>query len=251
MDINAEEKAAKAVEQKLWKSIQRRFNKGVVDYGLIADGDRIMVGLSGGKDSLVLLRLMAERSKIWKPRFEVVAVHVTMESVPYCSDLEYLRDYAQAMNVPFHIITTSFDAEKEPEKSRCFLCSWTRRKAMFSLAKELKCNKIALGHHMDDIIETMLMNITFEGNFSTMRPKLKMDKFDMTIIRPLCLVHEADIKEYALLTGFKQQIKTCPFDAKTNRTKMKGMLQQLEAINPEARYSIWHSMKDVLQEKRP
>lgn len=100
---------------------------------------------------------------------------------------------------------------------------------------------------MDDIIETMLMNITFEGNFTTMRPLLKMDKFDMTIVRPLCLVHEADIKAYALQAGFKQQIKVCPFDAKTNRTSMKGMLQQLEAINPEARYSIWHSMTEILR----
>lgn len=247
MSNNFEENSSLKDEQKIWTRIQRRFNKGVVEYGLITDGDRILVGLSGGKDSIVLLRLLAERSRIWKPRFEVRAVHITMENMPYCSDLEYLREYAQSLGVPFHVITTSFDADREPEKSRCFICSWTRRKAMFSLAKELKCNKIALGHHMDDIIETMLMNITFEGNFTTMRPLLKMDKFDMTIVRPLCLVHEADIKAYALQAGFKQQIKVCPFDAKTNRTSMKGMLQQLEAINPEARYSIWHSMTEILR----
>lgn len=235
-------------EQRNWHRLTRHFNKGCVDYHLLADGDRILIGLSGGKDSMALLRLMAERARIFRPRIEVVAVHVVMSSVDYSSDLDHLARYAAALGVPFHVAHATFDAAREPDKSRCFLCSWHRRKAMFELARQLGCNKLALGHHMDDIIETMLMNLTFEGNFTTMRPLLRMKKFDLTVIRPLCLVHEADLKEFAVHAQLPGQIKKCPFDGHTNRSEMKAVLHQLEALNPEARYSLWHSMAPILND---
>ena len=104
---------------------------------------------------------------------------------------------------------------------------------------------------MDDILETLLMNITFQGAFSTMPPKLMMKKFDMTIIRPMCLVHESDLEEMASVRGFKKQIKNCPYETQSNRTDMKGVLKQLEALNPEARYSLWGSMTNVQEELLP
>ena len=150
-----------STEQLLRRKIQRRFNKAVVDYSMLADGDKILVGLSGGKDSLALLELLAKRSRILKPKFSVVAVHVSMTNIPYQADLDYLRNYAEALGVPFIHYETSFDPSTDTRKSPCFLCSWNRRKALFTVAKEQGCNKIALGHHMDDILETLLMNITF------------------------------------------------------------------------------------------
>lgn len=99
---------------------------------------------------------------------------------------------------------------------------------MFTVAKEQGCNKIALGHHMDDILETLLMNITFQGAFSTMPPKLVMRKFEMTIIRPMCLVHEADLIEMARIRGFRKQIKDCPYESLSNRSNMKEVLYSLE-----------------------
>lgn len=99
---------------------------------------------------------------------------------------------------------------------------------MFTVAKEQGCNKIALGHHMDDILETLLMNITFQGAFSTMPPKLVMRKFEMTIIRPMCLVHEADLIEMARILGFRKQIKNCPYESLSNRSNMKDVLYSLE-----------------------
>ncbi|WP_072532317.1 ATP-binding protein [Bacteroides ilei] len=238
-------------EDKLMRRIAKRFNKGVVQYGLIEEGDRILVGLSGGKDSLALLELLANRSRIYKPRFSVVAAHVVMTNIPYKSDMDYLKEYAEGLGVPFVRYETSFDPSTDTRKSPCFLCSWNRRKALFTVAKEQGCNKIALGHHMDDILETLLMNMTFQGAFSTMPPKLVMRKFDMTIIRPMCLVHEADLLEMAAVRGYRKQIKNCPYETDSHRSDMKEVLHRLEEMNPEARYSLWGSMNNIQTDLLP
>lgn len=238
-------------EDKLMRRISTRFNKGVVKYRLIDDGDKILIGLSGGKDSLALLELLAKRSRILKPKFSVVAVHVSMTNIPYQADLNYLKEYSESLGVSFVHYETSFDPSTDTRKSPCFLCSWNRRKALFTVAKEQGCNKIALGHHMDDILETLLMNLTFQGAFSTMPPKLVMKKFDMTIIRPMCMVHEADLQELAEVRKYRKQVKHCPYETQSNRTDMKGVLKQLETLNPEARYSLWGSMTNVQEELLP
>ena len=239
------------MEEKLMRRIQKCFNKGVVQYGLIEDGDKILVGLSGGKDSLALLELLALRSRIYKPKFSVVAAHVVMKNISYESDMDYLRSYAELLGVPFICYETSFDPSTDTRKSPCFLCSWNRRKALFSVAKEQGCNKIALGHHMDDILETLLMNMTFQGAFSTMPPKLVMRKFDMTIIRPMCLVHEADLLQMAAYRGYKKQIKNCPYEKDSNRSSIKEVFHTLEKLNPEARYSLWGSMSNIQSDLLP
>lgn len=238
-------------EAKLMRRIEQRFMKGIVQYGLIEEGDKILVGLSGGKDSLALLELLARRSRIYKPRFSVVAVHVVMTNIAYESDMDYLRTYAEGLGVPFVRCETSFDPSTDNRKSPCFLCSWNRRKALFTVAKEQGCNKIALGHHMDDILETLLMNMTFQGAFSTMPPRLVMRKFDMTIIRPMCLVHESDLVEMAALRGYRKQIKNCPYEKDSHRSEMKDVLKRLEAMNPEARFSLWSSMNNVQADLLP
>lgn len=238
-------------DDKIMRRLEQRFNKGVVKYRLIEDGDKILIGLSGGKDSLALLELLARRSRILKPQFTVVAVHVGMANIPYQSDIEYLKGYAEGFGVPFVYNETSFDPSTDTRKSPCFLCSWNRRKALFTVAKEQGCNKIALGHHMDDILETLLMNITFQGAFSAMPPKLAMRKFDMTIIRPMCLVHESDLIEMARIRGFRKQIKNCPYESQSNRSDMKEVLRSLEKLNPEARYSLWGSMTNIQEELLP
>lgn len=238
-------------EEKTIRRIEKRFNKGVVGYGLIEEGDKILVGLSGGKDSLALVELLGKRSRIFKPRFSVVAVHVVMTNIPYQADLEYLKEHAAMYGIPLIVYETSFDPTTDTRKSPCFLCSWNRRKALFTVAKEQGCNKIALGHHMDDILETLLMNITFQGAFSSMPPKLVMRKFDMTIIRPMCLVHESDLIELSELHAYRKQKKNCPYESQSSRSDMKGILRQLEALNPEARYSLWGSMTNVQADLLP
>lgn len=243
--------AKQTEEDKTLYRINKRFLKGIVDYGLISDGDKILVGLSGGKDSMALLELLAMRSRIFKPRFTVMAVHVEMSNIEYKSDTTYLSEFARSLGVEFVTYTTSFDPTTDTRKSPCFLCSWNRRKALFTVAKEHGCNKIALGHHMDDILETLLMNMTFQGAVSTMPPLLVMRKFDMTIIRPMCLLHESDLIEMARIRGYRKQIKNCPYEKDSHRSDMKEVLRRLEEMNPEARYSLWSSMNNIQEDMLP
>ena len=232
----------------LGERIQRQFGRGVVKYGLITDGDSILVGLSGGKDSLCLLELLARRSKVRVPHFTVQALHVRMENIHYETDTTWLQQFCQQLDVPLHVVTTGFDSSLSThhsslkQKPACFLCSWQRRKQLFNLAQSLGCNKIALGHHQDDILHTALMNLTFQGHFSTMPALLKLRKMPLTIIRPLCMVSEDDIAAYAEQQGYRKQLKQCPYERETHRTSAKELLNQMQQLNPEARFSLWNAL---------
>lgn len=230
-------------EQKLERKIISRFRKALSDYNLIDDGDYILIGLSGGKDSLCLLEMLARRAKIQRPNFKVEAVHIRMENIKYETSTDYLQSFADRFDVPLHILTTGFDASTDKRKSPCFLCSWNRRKQIFNLAQKLGCNKIALGHHQDDIIHTTLMNEIFQGHFSTMPVKLKFKKMPVTLIRPLCLEEEADIRQYAEQQGYQKQIKQCPYENDSHRSEISRLFEEIERMNPEARYSIWNSLE--------
>ena len=261
--------------RRLEKRLKERFVKAMATYHLIEDDDRILVGLSGGKDSLLLTELLAKRAKIEHPRFSVEALHVRMENIHYETDTSYLQQFCDALDVRLHVKTTRFEVEStdklEPsnksessdkskpaaqssessessarlrkQKQPCFLCSWNRRKEMFNLAQELGCNKIALGHHQDDLIHTVLMNLCFQSRFGTMPALLKMRKMPLTIIRPLCLIPESDIKAYAELQGYHKQQKLCPYETNSHRTDIKQIYDRLEQLNPEVRYSIWGTLE--------
>jgi len=264
--------------RRLEKRLNERFVKAMATYHLIEDDDRILVGLSGGKDSLLLLELLAKRAKILHPRFTVEALHVRMENIHYESDTSYLQSFCDALGVPLHVRTTRFEVEPiepavEPaidpsveqakpveqaavpqqhpspsarlrrQKQPCFLCSWNRRKELFNLAQELGCNKIALGHHQDDILHTALMNLMFQAHFATMPARLKMRKMPLTIIRPLCMIQEQDIKAYAELQGYQKQQKLCPYETDSHRTDIKRLYEEMERISPEVRYNIWGALE--------
>ena len=235
------------VEKELEQTLTRRFQKALVNYGLIDDGDKILVGLSGGKDSLCLLELLAKRSRIQRPSFTVEAVHVRMENIAYATDTSYLETFCSDLDAPLHIVTTRFDDTIPTKKPKCFLCSWHRRKEIFNLAQSLHCNKIALGHHNDDIIHTALMNLTFQGHFSTMPAKLQMRKMPLTIIRPLCLIHEKDIIRWAEIRNYQKQIKLCPYETVSHRADIRQLFDTIESINPEARYSIWNALDSEMK----
>ncbi len=229
--------------QKTERKITKKFNEGCVRYGLLNDGDKILVGLSGGKDSLMLLRLMALRSRIFRPKIEVEAVHVVMDNVPYVTDISYLTEFCTELGVRLHVLHTSFDELENKEKGACFLCSWHRRKAMFTFAEDNGFNKIALGHHQDDILTTLLMNMSFEGNLTTMQPSMRMEHYALSIIRPLCLVCESDIATYAAMAEWKKQTKNCPYENLTQRKRMEEILQDMLRLNPEVRYNMWRSIQ--------
>ena len=237
--------------RRLEKRLNERFVKAMATYHLIEDDDHILVGLSGGKDSLLLLELLAKRTKIDHPRFSVEALHVRMENIHYATDTSYLQQFCDDLGVKLHVRTTRFEMGEETikdsrdarrQKQPCFLCSWMRRKELFNLAQELGCNKIALGHHQDDLIHTALMNLTFQGRFDTMPARLKMKKMPLEIIRPLCMIEEQDIKAYAELQGYQKQQKLCPYETDSHRTDIKRLYNDIEQLNPEARYSIWRAL---------
>jgi tRNA 2-thiocytidine biosynthesis protein TtcA len=238
-------------DKKTLQKIQSKVKKAINDYQLIDNDDHILIGLSGGKDSLALVELLGERMKIFVPRFKLTAVHISVENISYQSDLEYLKNYAAQFGIPFVHHTTKFDGTTDTRKSTCFLCSWHRRKALFEVAKSLNCNKIALGHHLDDIAETLLLNLVYQGSFGTMPPKLKMDKFDMTIIRPLALVTEKEMKEMELIRAYHKQVKNCPHEKDSSRRDAKNLLTELEKWNPDVRQSIWGAMENIKKEYLP
>lgn len=230
-------------QQKLEAKLTRHFRKAIKDFDLIEEGDSILAALSGGKDSLFLLEMLGRKMRISKPHFTVHAIHIRMDNIKYESDTTYLEDFAAQFNIPLHIVNTSFDMSTDNRKSPCFLCSWNRRKQIFLKAQELGCNKIALGHHMDDIIHTTLMNQFFQGHFSTMPARLKMRKMPITIIRPLCMEDEADIKRYAEMQGYRKQKKLCPYETDSHRSDIASLFEKIEAMAPEARFSMWNSLK--------
>ena len=243
-------------EERLLAKLTKRFHKACADYGLIADGDHILIGLSGGKDSLLLTELLGRRSKIYKPRFTVTALHVRVKERDYQTDLSYLETFCEEAGVKLIVRDTMINDEMsataslndgmmKKETNPCFLCSWYRRKALFNVAQEIGCNKIAFGHHRDDVIETLLMNLIYQGAFATMPPVLQLEKMPLQIIRPLCLNDEADIRRYAEMRQYRKQPKLCPFEHVSAREKVKGLMEQIKALNPEAVDSISAAMSNV------
>lgn len=223
---------------KLQNRLTKRFHKACADFSLIEEGDHILIGLSGGKDSLALVELLGKRAQIFVPRFKVTAIHVRVRERAYLTDISYLQAFCDEFRVPLIVRDTEIGEERD-SKAPCFLCSWYRRKALFDTAAQLGCNKIAFGHHKDDIVETLLMNLFFQGNFSTIYPKLQMDKMPIQLIRPLCLIEEKDLIRYAALRGYVPQKKTCPFEQASSRADIKALIRQLESLNPNVRDSLW------------
>lgn len=220
--------------------VLHQFNKGCTKYQLLQDEDRIVVALSGGKDSMLLARLLAERARIFKPSIKVVAVHVVMDNVPYSTDLDYLQNYCTELGLPLRVIHTDYDESTDHRKTHCFLCAHYRRRALFDFATQNNFNKVALGHHQDDILVTALMNMTFEGSTDTMHPIMPLSHWPLKVIRPLCLVRESWIKQITF--DIKEQKKHCPYESFTRRHDMEAVFKHLEQLNPEARHSLWHAL---------
>lgn len=240
-------------ETKLQKKLRKLLDKAIFDYHLIEDGDKVLVGLSGGKDSLFLTDILAERMKIWKPKFTVEALHVRMKHIDYQTSTDYLQSFCDKLGIPLHIEETDFNPSTDRRKVPCFLCSWYRRKVLFEKAKALGCNRIAFGHHQDDIIHTALLNQLYQGRYATMPVLLQMDKMPFSIIRPLCLMQEKDIMQMAAYRHYEKQAKLCPYEKTSNRDYVAHLFEEIEKHNPEARYSMWHAFEkaDILVSKAP
>ena len=230
-------------EYRVGEKVRRRFRAGLKDFALVQPGDHILVGLSGGKDSMALLELLGELRRQMRENITLVALHVRMENVDYQSDSCYLADFAAKCGAQFVLRTSSFEKDREEGRTPCFLCSWNRRKALFETAKEMGCNKIALGHHQDDILRTAMMNLTFTGTFATMPALLKMRKMPLTIIRPLCKVEEEDLVKWSNFHQYEPLRKICPHERESNRTNIENVMNAMKTINPEYRYHLWKALE--------
>ena len=230
-------------EYKVSEKVRRRFRAGVKDFELIAPGDHVLVGLSGGKDSMALLELLGELRRHQRGSFELKALHVRMENVDYQTDHGYLAEFAEKCGAEFVLRTASFEQDREEGRTPCFLCSWNRRKTLFETAQELGCNKIALGHHQDDILRTTMMNLTFTGTFATMPALLQMRKMPLTIIRPLCKVEEEDLKKWSKFHDYQPLKKLCPYERESNRTGIETVMDAMKNLNPEYRYHLWRALE--------
>lgn len=238
-------------EKLFMRDFFRKVGKAVYDYQLIEAGDKILVGVSGGKDSLALLEVLALRARDPKQRYRVVAAHVAVENVAYEVDGDYIREFCERLGVEYVSRTIATTVEEGSGKPVCFVCSWNRRKALFELAKEQGCNKLALGHHRDDAVESLLMSMMFNGTIASMPPKLDMFGHTFTLIRPLIYLTNEETAQYAVFRAFRKQKKNCPYEQVTNRQAVADLIRRMETLSPHVRGNLFASMKNIRAEYLP
>lgn len=246
----------KSIRKKFHKTIFSRFTKAINEYELVKEGDKIAVCISGGKDSMLMAKLFQELQKHRKVNFDVV--FLVMNPGYNETNRKVIEENARLLNIPITIFETSiFETVYEIEKSPCYLCARMRRGYLYSKAKELGCNKIALGHHYDDVIETILMGMLYGAQIQTMMPKLHSTNFEgMELIRPMYLIREDDIKHWRdyndlhfiqCACRFTDTCTTCREDGSTGskRMEIKGLIKELKEINPFIEGNIFKSVENV------
>jgi tRNA 2-thiocytidine biosynthesis protein TtcA len=234
---------------KLERNIARRVGQAIHDFDLIRAGDRVMVCLSGGKDSFTLVDILCQLRRRSPVRFDMVVANLDQGYAGYRSDL--LAEWVRARGLEYH----QEQADFPPIMSRvlpagatpCSLCSRLRRGVFYNLAPRLGCTKIALGHHLDDLAETLLMNMFYSGRLQTMPPRLTSDDGRNVVIRPLCYVREQDIKEYAQFRRYPVIRCSGPRCGQPDqkRQQTKALLARLEEGSPEVKYMILAAMTNV------
>jgi tRNA(Ile)-lysidine synthase TilS/MesJ len=236
---------------KLFKKICRKAGTSMRDHLMINEGDHVLVGLSGGKDSMILLDVLVERRNAVPFDFEISAAHVEATGIGYHIDKEKLTSFCEVLKVPLFYKTIEPDLEKDPTKATCFICSWNRRKELFALTRELKCTKLALGHHRNDAVETLLMNMIYHGSISSLPYKLEMFEGRIELIRPLMDVDERMLSEYAEMNDLVKVEKSCPHEDSTRRQNISQLLKQVEKLHGQGSYNIFKSMGKIFEEYLP
>ena len=219
-------------------------DKAVFDYNLIQDGDRILIGASGGKDSTALIQYFVNRSKRPDCNFEYKALNILPDFAP-----EFplkIKELFTQWNVPFESIKIDVTGRvKKGQKMSCYWCSTQRRTELLNYAIKNGYNKIALGHHMDDILETFLMNMLNKGELSTMIPSLKYDNYPVTIIRPLCYIAQKRIIEHAQAQGYMGFVCTCNYQENSERKLAAKKLYELTGGDLQTKERLFSALKNV------
>lgn len=230
--------------------ISSRIGRAIADYRIIEDTDRILVAVSGGKDSMTMLSLLNERKK-WAPvSYELIASYVESDYDTGAKKVKArIARFCKERGIRFRPVRVRITGGRRDVS--CFWCSWNRRKALFKAAEALGCNKVALGHHRDDIVETLLLNMLYQGEFAAMNPRQELFKGRLTIIRPLCYVEEKALRRYAKEQGFIAQTCACPNAEVSKRRVIKNFLNDVEKDCEHVKQNVFNSMsrvnKDYLQ----
>jgi len=223
--------------------ISKRMGRAIIDYNMLSDGDKVAVAVSGGKDSLTLLRVLNDRRTFVPIKYDLMAVHVDSGYPKSCS--KQLEKHFKQIGVKYHIEKIDVMKKTKPKDINCFWCSWNRRKAIFETAARYGFNKVALGHHMDDIIQTILLNLFFQGEISAMSPKQELFKGKITLIRPLAYVEEDLIKRFMKAANFKTFDCICPNYHTSSRTKIARIIADLKKTCPDIKKNIFRSIKRI------
>jgi tRNA 2-thiocytidine biosynthesis protein TtcA len=232
-----------------YKALNRAVGKALHRYQMISDGDRILVGLSGGKDSLSLLWVLSERRRRVPVKYEVIAAYLDPGFEGGFADS--LRKFCEERGFSLKVEYTDYGLVGHSPRNRenpCFLCSRLRRKRLFEIAHELGCTKLALGHNKDDIIETLFLNICYAGEISTMMPSQNFFQGRFTVIRPLAFAEEALIRSFATKQNFPEFINPCPSAESSKRRQIKSFLIQLYGSNRKIKGNIFRAMSHVKPE---
>lgn len=233
------------------KKIFKKTGKIIYDYQLLKPNDKVLIALSGGKDSLILLESLAERKKSLPFKIELMAAHIHIDNVGYKTNLNFLKDFCNKRNVPFHVDHFNIDLEKDPRKSTCFICSWNRRKRIFELTKEFGCNKLAFGHHLDDALETLFMNMMYHGSISSLPQKFFMFEGRVEVIRPLLNIEEEELIKFAEIRNYPKDLKSCPHEDKTKREKTREIIELMQSHYNRSKLNIFRSMDNIYKEYLP
>ncbi|MDA3849835.1 MAG: tRNA 2-thiocytidine biosynthesis protein TtcA [Spirochaetaceae bacterium] len=226
---------------KIGKRISRKIDKGIFKFKLIEPGDKILLGISGGKDSLTLAYNLIEKSKGCPIPFQLEAVNIEPDFPNGTGDKSFL-ELVKSWGLDCPVIKVPVKARLKPGKTmNCYWCSTQRRMELMKEAQKRGCNKIALGHHMDDILETFLMNIAYKGELSTMLPLMKYDKYPFTVIRPLAYVQESEIIQFSKDLDFQRISCSCNFDTRSRRHPARDAIKSL-SDHPSVRDSMFKAL---------
>lgn len=217
--------------------------RAVDDYHMIEDGDKIAVGISGGKDSLTMLYALSHLKIFYPKKFELEAVTIDLGFGNL--NLEPVKDLCEQLKVPYTIEKTEIADiifEQRKESNPCSLCAKMRKGALNEKMKSLGCNKVAYAHHKDDMVETMLLSLIYEGRFHTFSPVTYLDRMDMTVIRPLMYLSEGEVKGFVKEYDLPVAKSPCPVDGYTKREYAKNLLKQLNEENPGAKSRMFRAI---------